>query len=347
MDSTVKEIYGQCKQGADFSYNGKWSYHPLLLSLAETNEPLRTINRPGNAASAEGAAAALSEVLPMVRRHFGRVYARGDSKFYQRSIIAECERHGARFAFAMDGYRVLYEKAGNLPESAWKPFSAHPEKPATGGRRAGKPSKKSRSKRPRYRRRIARQRGYRTLSTTREWVAELTYTMPRHRREEDYGLAGRTFRLIAKRQRVEVTAGQERLFDEYRYRFIITNIPKGDMDASEVVRFAYGRCDQENTIEQLKNGIAALRMPTGELRANDAFLKAGQLAWCLRSWLSLLALPRETLRWQWSWFRHAFVYVAAKITQTGRRAVVYLTRSHRFIEHMLIASKRLHCFEFG
>ena len=33
MDSTIKEVYGHCKQGADFSYTGKWSYHPLLLSL--------------------------------------------------------------------------------------------------------------------------------------------------------------------------------------------------------------------------------------------------------------------------------------------------------------------------
>ena len=52
LDSTIKEVYGECKHGADFSYNGKWSYHPLLATLAETNEPLRTINRPGNAASA-------------------------------------------------------------------------------------------------------------------------------------------------------------------------------------------------------------------------------------------------------------------------------------------------------
>lgn len=47
LDSTIKEVYGQCKRGADFSYNGKWSYHPFLATLGETNEPLHTINRPG------------------------------------------------------------------------------------------------------------------------------------------------------------------------------------------------------------------------------------------------------------------------------------------------------------
>ena len=346
MDSTVKQVYGECKQGADFSYNGKWSYHPLLLTLAETNEPLRTINRPGNRPSAEGAGEALAEVLPMVSRHFKKVRVRGDSKFYQRWTIAECERHGAQFAFAMDGYKVLHEKAENLSNTAWKPFSAHPDARAATGRRLNARHKARRRKRTRYRRRIARRREYRTLTTTREWVAEFPYTMPRHRKDEDCGLSGRTYRVIVKCQRVEVSEGQDALFQEYRYRFIITNICKSEMNAGEVIRFANGRCDQENTIEQLKNGISALRMPTGELLANGAFLMCGQLAWCLRSWLSSLALPKETLRWEWSWFRHAFVYVAAKVTQSAREVHVYLTRSHRFIEHMLIASQRLEAFVF-
>ena len=55
----------ECKRGADFSYTGKWSYYPLLLTLAETHELLRTLNRSGNVASAEGAAAAFKDVLPM------------------------------------------------------------------------------------------------------------------------------------------------------------------------------------------------------------------------------------------------------------------------------------------
>ena len=118
------------------------------------------------------------------------------------------------------------------------------------------------------------------------------------------------------------------------------------MDAAEVFCFAYGRCDQENIIEQFKNGIAAMRMPTGELLANGAFLMAGQLAWCLRSWLSALALPKETTRWEWKWFRQAFVYITAKITHGARRAKVYLAGSHRYAEHVLIAWQRLQTFTF-
>jgi len=345
MDSTIKTVYGECKQGADFSYNGQWSYHPLLFTLAETYEPLRTINRSGNTASADGAAEALHEVLPMIGRHFQQTYVRGDSKFYQHAVIAACERYGAHFALVMDGYAVLQEKADALPPSAWKPFSAH-----SAGRVAQRAAdKKWRRKRKRLRAKTARERGYTQLATTGQWVAQFDYTIPRHGNE----VAGRTYRVAVKRQQVDTHEGQDYLFTEYRDRFVITDIPPSHMDSAEVFCFAYGRCDQENIIEQFKNGIAAMRMPTGELLANSAFpsplracLMAGQLAWCLRSWLSLLALPQPTTRWEWKWFRQAFVYVAARITHHARRAVVYLTDGHRFVEHLLVAAQRLQSFVF-
>jgi len=341
MDSTIKPVYGECKQGADFSYTGKWSYHPLLLTLAETRELLRTLNRSGNTASADGAAAALKEVLPMIQRHFGKVYVRGDSAFYQKAIIAECVRRHVGFALVMDSYANLIEMAENLPESAWEPFSAHAAQKVA----RTHPRRKARRKRERVRARKACERGYKTLGTIEQWAAEFNYTL--RPGLEEFGVVGSTFRVVVKRQLIETRQGQQLLYTDYVYRFIITNIPRREMDAAEVLCFAYGRCDQENIIEQAKHGIAALRMPTGELLANAAFLMAGQLAWCLRAWLSLLALPKETIRWEWKWFRQAFVYVAARISQGARRAKVYLAGGHRFVDHLIIAAQRLQCFTFS
>jgi len=342
LDSTVKEVHGECKQGAEFSYNGKWSYHPLLATLSETNEILRTINRPGNSSSAIGSAEVLSEVLPMVNRHFREVRVRGDSKFYQRAIISECEKWGANFVFTTEHINSLHDRAELLPERAWRPFDPHPEK------RRSKRSKrkKRRCKRERSRRRIARRRRYETLTTTSQHVAELVYALPHQRKEIDYGMKGNTYRMVVKRQRVETHKGENRLFDEYQYRFFITNIGVGHMNASEVVRFCYGRCDQENTIEQTKNGVSSMRMPTGELLANGAFLMCGQLAWCLRSWLSLLSLPKETIRWEWKWFRQAFVYVSAKVVRAARGVSVRLSAAHRYAEHLVIAHQRIESFAF-
>ena len=41
-----------------------------------------------------------------------------------------------------------------------------------------------------------------------------------------------------------------------------------EVPCEEVVFSANERCDQENVISQLKNGIHALRMPTGDLYSN-------------------------------------------------------------------------------
>lgn len=209
MDSTIKAVYGECKQGADFSYTGKWSYHPLLLTLAETRELLRTLNRSGNAASADGAADALKEVLPMVQRHFGKVYVRGDSAFYQKAIIAECVRRHVGFALVMDSYANLKEMAENLPESAWIPFSAHTARKVA----RTDPRRKARRKRERVRARKACERGYKTLGTIEQWAAQFNYTI--RPGLEEFGVVGSTFRVVVKRQLIETRQGEQLLYADY------------------------------------------------------------------------------------------------------------------------------------
>ena len=47
MDGTLVATNGECKAGMDIAYDGTWGYHPLVISLAETGEVLRVLNRPG------------------------------------------------------------------------------------------------------------------------------------------------------------------------------------------------------------------------------------------------------------------------------------------------------------
>ncbi len=79
-DGTMVETTGECKQGMDISYNGKWGYHPLLITLANTGELLYLYNRSGNRPSHEGAAAYFDRAAALCRRGgFRKITFRGDT----------------------------------------------------------------------------------------------------------------------------------------------------------------------------------------------------------------------------------------------------------------------------
>jgi hypothetical protein len=296
-----------------------------LAEKAETQECLRLVNRPGNTPSAEGAESHLTELFPMLLRRFRQVVVRGDSAFCNQKVFDTCETHGQCFAVVSPAQQNFEALADALPTSAWKPYRG----PGERAHRASPPAKR-RKRRPNLRRRLARQRGKHDLRLERQWVAEIPYRPERSRT---------TYRLVIRRQRIEEHL-QGELFELWRYRYVLTNLPRST-SARDVVDLTYQRCDQENVIEQLQHGIAGMRMPTGGLLSNAAFLTCARLAHNLKAWLAQLALPQETMRWEWKRFRHAFVYVAARVLRQSRQIHVRLAMSHRMAPTIVLAHARL------
>src|SRR5437588_6983159 len=48
VDGTLVATGACCKQGVDIAYDGTWGDHPLIVSLANTDEVIRLVNRPGH-----------------------------------------------------------------------------------------------------------------------------------------------------------------------------------------------------------------------------------------------------------------------------------------------------------
>jgi hypothetical protein len=87
-DGTLVGTTGECKQGMDLSYNGVWGYHPLIVSLANTQEPLFIVNRPASRPSYEGAAEYFDRAAALCREAgFRHISFRGDTDFTQAAHL--------------------------------------------------------------------------------------------------------------------------------------------------------------------------------------------------------------------------------------------------------------------
>ena len=327
-DGTLADTTGECKQGMDINYKGQWGYHPLLVSLANTGEPLYLPNRSGSRPSHEGAAWYLDRAGALCEQAgFKKILYRGDTDFTQTQHLDRWDAKGRRFVFGIDAMSNLVEKAENLREKRWK--------------RLKRPTKYEVKTVPRKRpdnvkERIVRARGFENIRLQSEDVAEFAYRPTACRK---------TYRVVVVRKNLSVEKGEQVLFDDIRYFFYITN--DTSTPADEIVLLANGRCNQENLIEQLKNGVRAMQMPVDNLISNWAYMVMASLAWSLKAWFAL-SLP-ETGRWATKYkseksavlrmafkkFLNAFMLMPCQILRTARR-IVYRLLSWNPWQHVFL-----------
>ena len=126
-DGTLAPTGGWCKEGMDIAYDGKWGYHPLVVSLANTSEPLYLVNRCGNRPSHEHAAVYFDKAAALCRRAgFRRITLRGDTDFTQTKHLDRWDTDGVRFVFGIDAMANLVGLAEGLPGLEYSDWNARP-----------------------------------------------------------------------------------------------------------------------------------------------------------------------------------------------------------------------------
>ena len=335
-DGSIVPSDAECKQGMDFAYDGQYGYHPLLISLANTAEPLFLFNRSGNRPSQEQADVFLDKAIALARRAgFRKILMRGDTKFAQTKHLDRWdEADDIRFLFGYEAYDSLKARADDLPADSYRLLNRPPRYQIKTA---------PRQKPERVKPEIVRERGYENIELLEEMVAEFDYRPTACRK---------SYRMIVLRKRVGVDKGQMRLFEEYRYFFYITN--DREMTAEEVVFSANDRCDQENLIAQLKGGVRALTTPVDDLVSNWAYMVMGSLAWSLKAWSALLvpvaprhrarheAERRTLLRMEFATYCAAFIQMPCQIVRTGRRLIYRLLSWNPWQGVFLRLVERLH-----
>ena len=98
VDGTIVPTTGTKKEGADFAYNGAYGYGPLVISLANTNEVLYTVNRAANRPSHDGALPWIERAVGLVTAGgFRRILLRGDTDFSLTAHFATWDAADVQF----------------------------------------------------------------------------------------------------------------------------------------------------------------------------------------------------------------------------------------------------------
>jgi hypothetical protein len=314
-DGSLVPTTGECKQGMDLSHKGVWGYHPLLISLANTGEPLFILNRSGNRPSYEGAPAALDRAIELCRRAgFTDILLRGDTDFSMSAHLDRWDEAGVRFVFGHDANPPFVGRAEGLHPGDFEELCRKADRKFAG----------KRATQPRVKEEIVRHRGYLNKRLVSEDIAEFEHQPAR---------AKRSYRIVVLRKLIEEERGQLSVGTDFRYFFYITN--DRALTKDKVIAESNNRCNQENIIAQLK-GARALHAPLNTLDANWAYMVIASLAWSIKAWFALLLpiAPRareqhqadqlRVLRMEFRTFMQRFMLIPAQISRHGRALIIRL-----------------------
>jgi hypothetical protein len=331
VDGTIAGTYGECKGGMGMSYKGIWGYAPLVVSLANTREVLYVVNRPGNAPSHQDSVPWIDRAIELVKPVARRITLRGDTDFSHTAQLDRWDQAGVGFVLGLDAHPKVVQLAEGLSEQSWRPLERLPKYEIL---------TEPRRRPERVKEQIVVQKGYLNKKLIAEHVNDMTY-QPNECKGKH--------RLVILRKNISVQKGEQALFAEVRYFFYLSN--RWDLTGEQIVSLANGRGDQENVIEQLKNGVNAMRMPVDDLVSNGAYMVMAALAWNLKAWYGLLVPERERglelVRMEFRRFLQAIILLPVQIIRAGRKIIYRLLGYNGWLKDFFATWQRLQKLECG
>ena len=248
VDDTVIDVHSASKQGAGFGYQGSRGLN-ALLATASTRDSSQIIVgqrlRKGSTSSARGADKFVADALATTTRINSGLPAlvRADSAYYSSTVTKAARDAGAEVSITVRMDKKVKAAIGTISDGAWTgieyPEAIYDEE-------------------------------------TRAWiskaeVAEVPFTAFTSKKKSLHAPGRLVVRRIPELNETKRTAGQDPLFDLYRYHAFFTTVDKDRFDtvAADQMHRKHAIIEQINA--ELKNGALA-HMPSGVFNANAAWV---------------------------------------------------------------------------
>ncbi|MBN2009474.1 IS1380 family transposase [candidate division KSB1 bacterium] len=339
LDSSIYEVYGNCKENSSQSYKNLFGFYPLLLHIQHTGELLDIVFRAGAEFTATGADTMLEQNIVRLKPYFDEIILLADSGFFDKKIIQLCEREdiNIKFIITSELNQPIRRKLTSA-DTAWRePINSENDAEVPAGQR----NSNTMNHRLLALKTALKKHGKALKIRGELEVAEFQHTV---------SAWGKQYRFVFKRQRIKEQnlTDQANFFEnteEFFYHGYVTNIHHDDATLESIIQLIDSRGHQENFIKDFKRGLGTVHIPTKHFFGNYTYFLISMLSWNLKCWLMDIIEPGLHVRWKR--FRYLVVKVGAQIIKTGSYVVIRFGKGFGRVDDFRTWFSRLQAFNFA